>query len=261
MFSVIVGVHRCVARLGVGAGLRFVKMVCSPRRRVALAAVLGASASAAALASSEAIFTNEQLEDVAISLVEKINIGPFSLMPSRLKEAIVTKIVQAVAEAISSSDLDDAAREEIRLAASLYSDGVSAETVERVVVAVNKIVDIPIVEEEVERALIRQVVSLVLGDAGPLHLVGSTVQSGSSFVRALLQPAQRKELAARLAAAIDVPFLDEQQEIALLEKGVGVLGAALERLLPAELLRSLDGLDAAEARPPSEHGTSAGAAL
>jgi hypothetical protein len=210
MFGPVV---RRALRLGYLAAPRFVRPL---HRRVALAAAggLSVSASAAAFASCDgrSIFTAEQQEDVAITLIEKINIGPFMLMPTRLKEAIIVKIVAAVAEAISSSDLDEKAREEIRLAAESYSDGVSPETVNRVVAAVNKLINIPLVEEEVEHALIRQVVALMLGDAGPLHLVGSTVQSSGSFVRSLLQPAQRKELAERLSQAVDLPFLDAEQE-------------------------------------------------
>ena len=124
---------RRALRLGYLAAPRFVRPL---HRRVALAAAggLSVSASAAAFASchGRSIFTAEQQEDVAITLIEKINIGPIMLMPTRLKEAIIVKIVAAVAEAISSSDLDEKAREEIRLAAESYSDGVSPETVNRV---------------------------------------------------------------------------------------------------------------------------------
>ena len=140
------------------------------------------------------------------------------LMPCSLREAIVLKIVVAVSEAISSTDLDAGTREEIRRAAESYSDGVSAGTVDRVVTAVNKLVNIPLVEENVERAIIRQVlnarqapggwrelmaahpdppvasrtrqvVSLMLGDAGPLHLVGATVQQRAQ--EEPLQPPRR----------------------------------------------------------------------
>lgn len=199
------------------------------RRAVALS--LSASASVAALAScsSDSVISATQQEDIAATVAEKISIGPFMLMPASLKDAIVLKIVAAVSEAIGSSDIDEATRAEIKRAAESYSEGVSPETVDRVVAAVNKLVNIPLVEEEVEQAIIRQVVSLMLGDAGPLHLLGATVQTSGSLMRALLEPERRAQLAARLSEAVDLPFLSDEQERKLIDSSIHTLGSALVR--------------------------------
>ena len=110
----------------------------------------------------------------------------------------------------------------------------------------NKHINVPLVDEATEREIIRQAVSQMLGDSQPLELLGSSVRSSSGIVRRLLEPEQRAKLAAALAARIDLPFLDEAQEKKLLERVIEGMGGALERVLPAETVRALDGLDTEE---------------
>ena len=220
-------------------------------RRLALTLGVGASSGGLLLSrcdggATTSIFTPVQQEDVAMMLAERINVGPFIMMPAALKEAIASRIVAAVAEAVGSSELDEASRAEIQRAVETVTAGVSPETVDRVVAVVNKHVNVPLVDEATEHEILRQAVSLMLGDTGPLELLGSSVSSGGGIVRRLLQPEQRAKLAATLAARIDLPFLDEAQEKKLLERVIEGMGGALERLLPAETVRALDGLDKEE---------------
>ena len=220
-------------------------------RRLALTLGVGASSGGLLLSrcdggATTSIFTPVQQEDVAMMLAERINVGPFIMMPAALKEAIASRIVAAVAEAVGSSELDEASRAEIQRAVETVTAGVSPETVDRVVAVVNKHVNVPLVDEATEHEILRQAVSLMLGDTGPLELLGSSVRSGGGIVRRLLQPEQRAKLAATLAARIDLPFLDEAQEKKLLERVIEGMGGALERLLPAETVRALDGLDKEE---------------
>ena len=220
---------------------------CATPHRLAL--TLGVGTSSGLLLSrcdGSAIFTPAQQEDIAVMLAERINVGPFMMMPSSLKEMIATRIVAAVADAVSSSELDEASSKEIQHAAETVTAGVSPETIDHVVDVVNKHINVPLVDEATEREIIRQAVSLMLGDSQPLELLGSSVRSSSGIVRRLLEPEQRAKLAATLAARIDLPFLDEAQEKKLLERVIEGMGGALERVLPAETVRALDGLDTEE---------------
>ena len=134
-------------------------------RRLTLAFGATAATSTAALACCEApLISATQQEDIAFSISESLSIGPLMILPQALKLAVISRVVAAVTDTVASSELDQDSRTEIQRAAESYSEGVSAQTVERVVAVVSKRVSIPIVDEAVEGEIIRQTVSLMLGD-------------------------------------------------------------------------------------------------
>ena len=201
-------------------------------------------ARAEAVDQSMRIISAAEQEDIAANLIENISI-PF--LPRVILDAVLVKVVAAVVETLQSANLDSNARAAIRQAAKAQSAGADEETMMRLAQDVSKRLDLPLLTHTQQHALVLQVLSVMLGDT---TLSGSLLQGAASahrtFGRMLLSPTSRKALATKINEAVDLPMLSEQQEQRLFEAAVEALGTAIDSIIPAELQKMLDGLDASE---------------
>jgi len=193
--------------------------------------------------------TEAQIDDLA-GLVAKAVPMP---VPIGFKLVASKQAVMQVIEAVNDGKLPPEIKDQLLEAmdGGLMSDKLA----ENVANALNPYIDIPILDENVEKILIQKVVQTMIVEKGGVleaaagqsakFASGSATflqEHGTRTLVGIQTEESRKKWAIELNKKIDLPLLNEKQEQVIFEKAVGVLSNyLLEKIPPAVLKEAVKG--------------------
>lgn len=188
------------------------------------------------------LLTNEACEDIAQEISERMELPFFCPQPivyfatfsliNAMATQLSPQLLQQIGDAVNMEELD----------ASLLNS-----LTDKVATEMNRLVDIPVLDEEQEQIILAKAASAVLNvlvvssDAIPVDPKLLLDQSIETVQTLLGEQEGRQKLARILNAKVDFPFLEEPAEQDLLTAALDACAAQLVQLLPPGLVNVLQG--------------------
>eukprot|EP00931_Biecheleriopsis_adriatica_P076816 TRINITY_DN50488_c0_g1_i1.p1 TRINITY_DN50488_c0_g1~~TRINITY_DN50488_c0_g1_i1.p1 ORF type:complete len:465 (-),score=101.09 TRINITY_DN50488_c0_g1_i1:240-1634(-) len=200
------------------------------------------------LASTELVITDDQVADMS-GVLSRVMLIPG--MPDFVKLGIVKSGMEQVATAMNSDALSPELRSQVKGA---LGDGLlSKELASKIAKVIAPAIDIPLLNEEQEEALIMNLVSAMLVQREEENLIAyamkGTYTASAKFaytkgrdVLTLAAPFRsaesRKALVQKLNRDFDIPLLSEEQEARIIEACVNALGDLVMSKIPSGALEA-----------------------
>lgn len=196
--------------------------------------------------------TDAQIEDISMLVAKAVPMP----VPSGLKLAAAKQAVMQVLDAINSGKLPPEIKDQLLEA----MDGglLSEQLASKIADALNPYIDVPILDEDMEKILIQNVIqTMIVEKEGGLEVAAAQSAKFASDSAAFLQEhgtrtlvgiqteESRKRWATELNEKVDLPVLNEEQEQVIMEKAVETLSNFLLQKIPPAVLKEAvkDGKD------------------
>jgi len=191
--------------------------------------------------------TSEQVDDLS-GVISKAMMIPG--VPDWVKLGVVKKGMAQVVGAVNSGALPPEMRAQV--VAALGDGLVSERLADQIVAMIAPQFDLPILNEEQERELLKNIVSALLVQHEDFNIFGEAAKGSAKFVATqgkgaiqamseLRSDASRASLAKRLAADIDLPVLGPEAEEEIVRKAVDAMAGVILSKVPAEALEAAVG--------------------
>lgn len=194
----------------------------------------------------ERVFSKEFTDSIAKDVTRRVNLPfvPAPIISYILKQAVgklstdlsrdtLVRLQEVLQTEATANKMDDLSKDEL----NALADQIASE--------LNPAIDVPLLDEDQEEQTLQQIMRIVFSVIcfEDPDLSQQILKTNIAASRDLLSndPEKRQLLVAAINKAVDIPILDEDQELSLIANAVDSSADMLQSMLPPDMLETLKG--------------------